>query len=135
MPESRGKEGRGCRDACANEDAPVARRCGVSPPIALMQKFTRGLTRIQVRINIGGRRGGSSAGWSSSIPVDGMASAGGGMIFARALPEKAKVTETYEVDQVISVNPRRTQGKQHTGRIEITVPYDGQRYFTRQAAR
>jgi len=57
------------------------------------------------------------------------------MIFARALPEKAKVTETYEVDQVISVNPRRTQGKQHTGRIEITVPYDGLRYFTRQAAR
>jgi hypothetical protein len=57
------------------------------------------------------------------------------MIFARAVPEKAKVTETYEVDQVISVNPRRTQGKQHAGRIEITVPYDGQRYFTRQAAR
>ncbi len=57
------------------------------------------------------------------------------MIFARALPEKAKVIETYEVDQVISVNPRRTRGKQHTGRIEITVPYDGLRYFTRQAAR
>jgi hypothetical protein len=57
------------------------------------------------------------------------------MIFARATPEKAKVTETYEVDQVISVNPRRTRGKQHTGRIEITVPYDGLRYFTRQAAR
>ena len=49
--------------------------------------------------------------------------------------EKAKVTEVYEVDQVISVNPRRTQGKQHTGQIEITVPYDGLRYFTRRAAR
>jgi hypothetical protein len=57
------------------------------------------------------------------------------MIFARALPEKVKITETYEVDQVISVNPRRTQGKQHAGRIEITVPYDGQRYFSRQAGR
>jgi hypothetical protein len=57
------------------------------------------------------------------------------MIFARAMPERAKVTETYEVDQVISVNPQRTRGKQHTGRIEITVPYDGLRYFTRQAAR
>jgi len=57
------------------------------------------------------------------------------MIFARAVPEKAKVTETYEVDQVISVNPQRTRGKQHNGRIEITVPYDGLRYFTRQAAR
>lgn len=57
------------------------------------------------------------------------------MIFARAVPEKAKVTETYEVDQVISVNPQRTQGRQHTGRIEITVPYDGLRYFTRQAAK
>src|SRR6266566_9108959 len=81
------------------------------------------------------RRGGSGAGWNSSFHVDGLASAGGGMIFARALPEKAKVIETYEVDQVISVNPRRTRGKQHTGRIEITVPYDGLRYFTRQAAR
>ena len=57
------------------------------------------------------------------------------MIFARAVPEKVKVTETYEVDQVISVNPRRTPGKQHTGRIEMTFPYDGLRYFTRQAAR
>jgi hypothetical protein len=57
------------------------------------------------------------------------------MIFARAQPEKAEVTETYEVDQVISVNPRRTPGKQPIGRIEITIPYDGQRYFTRQAAR
>jgi hypothetical protein len=57
------------------------------------------------------------------------------MIFARALPERARVTEIYEVDQVISVNPQRTRGKQHTGRIEVTVPYDGLRYFTRQAAR
>lgn len=57
------------------------------------------------------------------------------MIFARALPEKARVTETYEVDQVISVNPRRTRGKQHAGRIEITIPYDGLHYFTRRAAK
>jgi hypothetical protein len=57
------------------------------------------------------------------------------VIFARAIPEEVKVTETYEVEQVISVNPRRTQGELHDGQIEITVPYDGLRYFTRQAAR
>jgi hypothetical protein len=57
------------------------------------------------------------------------------MIFARAQLEKAKVTETYEVGQVISVNPQHTKGKQPKGRIEITVPHDGDRYFTRQAVR
>lgn len=57
------------------------------------------------------------------------------MIFARAIPEEVKVTETYEVEQVISVNPRRSPGKPHVGRIEITVPYDGLDYVTRQAAR
>jgi hypothetical protein len=59
----------------------------------------------------------------------------GEMIFARVTPEKVKVTETYEVEQVISVNPRRTPGRLHSGQIKITVPYDGLRYFTRQAAR
>jgi hypothetical protein len=58
------------------------------------------------------------------------------MTFARAVPEKVKVTETYEVDQNISVNPRLVAGKQSpTGEIEITVPYDGRDYVTRQAAR
>lgn len=51
------------------------------------------------------------------------------------MPEKVEVTETYEVEQIISVNPRRTPGKLHSGQIEITVPYDGLDYFTRQAAR
>jgi hypothetical protein len=57
------------------------------------------------------------------------------VIFARAIPEEVKVTETYEVEQVISVNPWRRPGKLNGGRIEITVPYDGLDYFTRQAAR
>jgi hypothetical protein len=58
------------------------------------------------------------------------------MIFARAVPEKVKITETYEVDQNISVNPHLDPGKQQpTGEIEITVPYDGKDYVTRQAAR
>ena len=58
------------------------------------------------------------------------------MIFARAVPEKVKVTETYEVDQNISVNPRLVPGRQRpTGKIEITVPYDGKDHVTRQAAR
>jgi hypothetical protein len=58
------------------------------------------------------------------------------MTFARAVPEKVKVTETYEVDQKISANPRLMPGKQQpTGDIEITVPYDGRDHVTRQAAR
>jgi hypothetical protein len=56
--------------------------------------------------------------------------------FARAVPEKVKVTETYSVDQNISANPRLVPGKQQpTGEIEITVPYDGKDYVTRRAAR
>ena len=58
------------------------------------------------------------------------------MTFARAVPEKVKVTETYEVDQNISANPRLVPGKQRpTGEIEITVPYDGKDHVTRRAAR
>lgn len=62
--------------------------------------------------------------------------AGNAMTFARAVPEKVKVTEAYEVDQNISANPRLVPGKQQpTGQIEITVPYDGKDHVTRRAAR
>lgn len=54
-------------------------------------------------------------------------------LYARATPEKVEVTENYSVTQVISKNPQRAKGRP-TGRIEITIPYDGSVYFTRQAA-
>ena len=58
------------------------------------------------------------------------------MTFARAVPEKVKITESFNVDQNISVNPRLVPGKQRpTGEIEITVPYDGRDHVTRRAAR
>ena len=88
-----------------------------------------------MRINIGGPHDGSDGGRTKSLGADGSARTGDGMIYARATPEKAKVTETYEVDQVISVNPQRRPGKQHPGQIEITVPFDGLNYFKRQAVR
>jgi len=59
----------------------------------------------------------------------------GGTIYARATPEKAKITETYEVTQNISVNPSVGMGGAQPGRIEITIPFDGKDYFTQQAAR
>ena len=39
----------------------------------------------------------------------------GGTIYARATPEKAEITETYEVTQNISVNPRLAMGGAHPG--------------------
>ena len=53
-------------------------------------------------------------------------------LYARATPEKVKITETYTVTQEISKNPRSEPGTP-TGRIEMVIPYDGGDYFTRQA--
>ena len=56
-------------------------------------------------------------------------------LFARALPRKVSITETYGFHQVLSVNPMQQPAMEvPSGRIDITVPYDGDRYFTRQAA-
>ncbi|WP_203719383.1 hypothetical protein [Asanoa siamensis] len=49
------------------------------------------------------------------------------------MPEKVELVESYAVEQEISRNPRTDQVGDGTGRIEITVPYDGSRFFTRQA--
>jgi len=56
-----------------------------------------------------------------------------GKVYARAVPERAEITETYSVTQEISSNPTR-QVSQPAGRIEVAVPFDGRDYFTRQAA-
>lgn len=54
-------------------------------------------------------------------------------LYARAIPEKVELTETYSVDQEISLNPAIQQVGDGTGRVEITMPYDGRKYFTREA--
>ncbi|GAA2632935.1 hypothetical protein GCM10010399_76630 [Dactylosporangium fulvum] len=54
-------------------------------------------------------------------------------LYARAMPEKVELCETYAVEQEISRNPTTEQIGDGSGRIEITVPYDGSRFFTRQA--
>jgi len=56
-----------------------------------------------------------------------------GKVYARARPEKVKITEKYSVTQEISKSPTRGLGP-GSGRIEIAVPYDGGQYFTHQAA-
>jgi hypothetical protein len=58
---------------------------------------------------------------------------GDGKVYARAAPEKVEITEEYSVTQEISSNPNRDTGPS-AGHIEIAVPYDGQLYFSRQAA-
>lgn len=54
-------------------------------------------------------------------------------LYARAVPQKAELTETYVVEQEISRNPSVDLVGDGTGRIEVSMPYDGYRYFTRQA--
>ncbi len=56
-----------------------------------------------------------------------------GKLYARAIPEKVEIAETYSVTQDISANPSLEAGSPE-GHIEIAVPFDGRDYFTRQAA-
>jgi hypothetical protein len=57
---------------------------------------------------------------------------GDGKLYARAAPEKARIKESYTVNQEISKSPTRKLGP-CAGRIYISVPYDGGQYFTHQA--
>jgi hypothetical protein len=54
-------------------------------------------------------------------------------VYARAVVESVSVTEHYNYEQEISRNPAHRMTSVPTGRIELTTPYDGQDYFTRQA--
>jgi hypothetical protein len=54
-------------------------------------------------------------------------------IYARARLKHAKFTEKYFVKQEISVSPSEKPGARPEGKIELSVPYDGQEYLTRQA--
>jgi hypothetical protein len=53
-------------------------------------------------------------------------------LYARATPEKVEIKETYSVSQEISKSPARKTGP-CTGRIFMSVPYDGGKFFTHQA--
>jgi hypothetical protein len=57
----------------------------------------------------------------------------GGEVFARARLESARIKERYSFFQEISQNPASYMRETPTGHIELTVPYDGDQYFTRQA--
>ena len=59
----------------------------------------------------------------------------GGPVFARAWLEKARIEEEYFLSQELSQNPDNRMDKAPTGHIELALPYDGHRYFTRQAYR
>jgi hypothetical protein len=59
----------------------------------------------------------------------------GGQIFARARLERARIEEQYSFFQEISQNPASHMYKAPAGHIELTLPYDGDQYFTRQACR
>jgi hypothetical protein len=57
-----------------------------------------------------------------------------GTAYARASLKRAEITESYFVEQEISVSPsEKLAAKRPTGRVELAVPYDGRDYFTRQA--
>jgi hypothetical protein len=55
------------------------------------------------------------------------------IVYARARPEKIKFTERYYYTQEISRNSTTKSGQEPEGKIEVVVPYDGYKYFTRHA--
>jgi hypothetical protein len=58
---------------------------------------------------------------------------GDNTLYARATPERVELTETYTVEQEISQSPWVHRVGDGTGRVDISVPYDGHRFFTREA--
>jgi hypothetical protein len=54
-------------------------------------------------------------------------------IYARARVERAELTECYAYEQEISRNPSKRATDSAKGHILLSVPYDGYKYFTREA--
>ena len=54
-------------------------------------------------------------------------------IYARALLKRAEISEEYFVEQEISRNSSAKPGRSPVGRIDLAMPYDGHKYFTRAA--
>jgi hypothetical protein len=71
----------------------------------------------------------------SSPNTSAQATSTGTEIFARANPESVDIEETFEFVQEISRNRSVRGGSDAAGRIAISVPYDGDQYFTRDAVR
>jgi hypothetical protein len=56
-------------------------------------------------------------------------------IRARARLESARIEERYQYSQEISLNAAVREVGEPTGLIKLVLPYDGEKYFTRQAYR
>ena len=56
-------------------------------------------------------------------------------IRARALLESARIEERYQYSQEISLNADVHEVEEPAGLIKLVLPYDGDKYFTRQAHR
>jgi hypothetical protein len=54
-------------------------------------------------------------------------------VLARARPELVRLTETYSYKRVIARHQITETKAAPTGQIKVVVPYDGERYFGRQA--
>jgi hypothetical protein len=54
-------------------------------------------------------------------------------LYARAVVERVKIEERYSYRQEISLNAHSEMVEQPTGKVEIKLPYDGYKYFTRKA--
>jgi hypothetical protein len=54
-------------------------------------------------------------------------------VYARAWLESARIEERYRYRQEISLNADVRQAEEPTGLIKLVLPYDGDKYFTRQA--
>jgi hypothetical protein len=79
-----------------------------------------------------GRRGSDGA---PPDPAHARASAGiPAKVYARAFLERAEITEEYHVRQRVSKNSSIELGEGPVGRIELAMPYDGHKYFTRAAS-
>jgi hypothetical protein len=77
---------------------------------------------------------------TSLVPVMGHGD-GTDAVYARAMLERAEITERYYVEQEISKNrsialsgsPGTEHADEPPGRIEMSIPFDGHDYFTQQA--
>src|SRR5262245_9472020 len=58
-------------------------------------------------------------------------------IFARITPKSVKISEEYFYDAEFTkhehIHPHRSPDKIPKGKLEITIPYDGEKYFTAEA--
>lgn len=70
----------------------------------------------------------------ASIPLRTVTSSGD-PIRARARLERVRIEEWYYYKQQISRNPSAGERRDPAGSIKIVLPYDGERFFTRQAHR